>query len=148
MQPMPHFVLVLPQDPQPQQPAPQAPPLTEPRTGETGAQQQDPGGGPRPAQPQQPCGGTETFLYMGLFLALMWLMVFRPANKQRKQQQQMLGALKKGDPVVTTGGMHGVIHSLDERTITLEVDGIKLVFDRSAVARVARDEPARPAAKA
>ena len=78
---------------------------------------------------------------IGLFLLLMWFMVLRPESRRRKQTQQMLAALKQGDRVVTLGGMHGVVASIADRTVTLRVEDVKMVFDRSAIARVERDEP-------
>lgn len=149
LQPSPRLLAFL-QDPQ----APQGgertiTPTTERQTPTPG--QQDPAGTPGQGQPggapQQPCGSTETFLYMGLFLALMWLLVFRPANKQRKEHQKLVSTLKKGDKVVTTGGIHGVVAALTERTVTLQIDTIRMEVDRSAIGRVERDGPAAAGGK-
>ena len=90
-------------------------------------------------------GGGSTFGIMGLFLVLMWFMVLRPESKRRKETQNMLSLLKQGDTVVTIGGMHGVVHSLDEKTVILMVDNVRMAFDRSAIARVVRDEQAAAA---
>ncbi|MEC7585100.1 MAG: preprotein translocase subunit YajC [Planctomycetota bacterium] len=111
-----------------------------------------PGGTTAPGQPNQqaPQGpgdmcGTETFLMMGMFLLLMWLMILRPESKRRKETQNMLSLLKQGDVVVTIGGMHGTVTNLTDKNVTLQVDGIQMLFDRTAIARVHRDEPAAPA---
>lgn len=77
---------------------------------------------------------------MGLFVALMWLMVLRPESKRRKETQAMLSALKQGDTVVTIGGMHGKVAAIAEKTIVLRIDTQMVTFDRSAIARVVRDE--------
>ncbi len=111
-----------------------------------GASTQDPGSSPGGAggqtgQPGQ-CG-TETFVMMGLFLALMYFMVLRPESKRRKETQSMLALLKVGDTVVTIGGMHGTVANLTEKEVTLTVDQVKMVFDRSAIARVVRDDAAK-----
>ncbi|MCB9885219.1 MAG: preprotein translocase subunit YajC [Planctomycetes bacterium] len=86
---------------------------------------------------------------IGLFLAVMYFMVLRPENKRRKETQAMLSTIKAGDKVVTTGGLHGVIHRLDERTVTLVVDNTKMTFDRAAIGRVDRGDAAgtQPPAK-
>jgi preprotein translocase subunit YajC len=70
----------------------------------------------------------------------------RPESKRRKEQQAMLAAVKVGDRVVTLGGMHGVVAALAEKTLTLRVDTVKVTIDRTAIARVERDEaPSAPA---
>jgi preprotein translocase subunit YajC len=104
-------------------------------------------GPPGPA-PGGPCAGdSNMFLFLGLGLALMYFLVMRPENKRRKEQQAMLAAVKVGDRVVTLGGMHGVVAGLDEKTLTLRVDTVKMTFDRTAIARVVRDEPAAAGGK-
>ena len=87
----------------------------------------------------QPCG-TDTFLMMGLFVALMWLMVLRPESKRRKETMSMLQALKQGDTVVTSGGMHGKVATISDKTVVLRIDTQMVTFDRTAIARVVRDD--------
>ena len=72
---------------------------------------------------------------VGMFL-IMYFMMIRPQQKQRREREAMLGALKKGDRVVTSGGLHGTITGLSEQTVILRCDQVKLEFDRSAVGRV------------
>lgn len=103
---------------------------------------------PQAGQPQQPCGGSEMLLYMGVFIGLMYFMVMRPEQKRRKEQQNLLTALKVGDRVVTISGLHGVVAKLDQQTVTLRVDTVQMTFDRVAVARIVRDEAAAAAKKA
>ncbi len=72
-------------------------------------------------------------------LALMFLVIYflilRPANKQRKEHQQLLTALKKDDEVVTNGGMYGRIVAMDDRVVTLEVaDKVKVRLLRDRIA--------------
>lgn len=101
------------------------------------AQTQDPGKTGKAQQTGDPCMNALP-LVLGMF-ALMYFLVIRPQQKQEKTRREMLGALKKGDEVVTSGGMIGVIEALDERQVTLRVglgEGLKIRFDRSAVVRV------------
>lgn len=75
-------------------------------------------------------------LMVGMF-AIMYFIVIRPQQKQKRDRDAMLGAIKKGDRVVTTSGIHGTVAGLDEHTITLRVgDQVKLTFDRAAVGRI------------
>ena len=74
-------------------------------------------------------------LYAGI-IGVFWFFMIRPQQKKRKDQQNFIENLKKGDTVVTIGGMHGRVITVDELTVTLEVDrGVKMVFDKTAVAR-------------
>ena len=83
-------------------------------------------------------GGLSTILIFVVFIALMYFMMIRPQKKQQDRRKQMMSALKKGDHVVTIGGLHGVIDSIDQadKSITLDCDGVYLVFNRSAIGRV------------
>jgi preprotein translocase subunit YajC len=73
----------------------------------------------------------------GAIFVIFYFMIIRPQQKRSKERQKMLSNIAKGDKVVTSGGMHGTIAGLDEKTVLLEVgDKIKLKFDRSAVSQV------------
>ena len=75
-------------------------------------------------------------LMVGMF-AIMYFIVIRPQQKQKKEREAILAAIKKGDRVVTTSGIHGTVSALDEHTVTLRVsDQVKLTFDRSAIGRI------------
>lgn len=81
-----------------------------------------------------PGGGYAQILMMvGIFVVFYFFMI-RPQQKKQKDQKTYLASLKKGDTVVTIGGMHGKIVSLDDETVTLEVGrATNLKFDRSAI---------------
>lgn len=83
-------------------------------------------------------GGFSTILIFVVFIGLMYFMMIRPQKKQQNQRKEMMDALKKGDSVITIGGLHGVIDSLNDadKTVTLDCDGVYLVFNRSAIGRV------------
>jgi preprotein translocase subunit YajC len=67
----------------------------------------------------------------------MYFLVWRPQSKQQKQRRAMLESLKKGDRVVTIGGIHGVVTALKEHSVSIKVaDKMELEFERSAVGQV------------
>ena len=69
--------------------------------------------------------------------AIMWFFLIRPAQKRQKETKSMQSQLKRGDKVITIGGIHGSIDAVDELTVYLKVaDGTTLRFDRQAVGRV------------
>ncbi|GAB2794473.1 preprotein translocase subunit YajC [Rhabdobacter roseus] len=85
-------------------------------------------------------GGSQAMIYQVVMwvgiIGVFYFFMIRPQQKKQKDQKQMLNNLKKGDQVVTIGGMHGKVFAVDETTITLELDkGVKLTFDKSAVSR-------------
>jgi preprotein translocase subunit YajC len=88
--------------------------------------------------------GFMSFLPLVAIIAIFYFLILRPNNKKQKETQRMLSALRKGDRVVTIGGIHGVIQSVKESTVIIKVDqNVKLEFNRSAVSSVsaqARDE--------
>lgn len=91
--------------------------------------------------PQDPQGGMiSTLIMFALIIAIFWLMIIRPQSKQRKERERMLNALKKGDKVVTAGGLHGTVAGIDEKTVLLQVsDNVKMKFDRTAIGAVLRE---------
>jgi len=126
---------------EPKASAPQGEPKpTERRdTGTASTQQPDPGQQPKGGQQQDPCGGNLLF-YMLPALLLVWLFTMQSSKKQTKQRQALLNAIKKGDRVVTTGGMHGEVASITDQLVVLKVDTVKVTLDRSAIAKVVRDD--------
>ena len=78
-----------------------------------------------------------TAVPMILIIVIFYFFLIRPQNKKQKETEKMLSALKKGDKVITIGGIHGVISSVKEKTVIIKVDdNTKLEFNRSAVSSV------------
>jgi preprotein translocase subunit YajC len=101
------------------------------------------------AHPGGAGGGLLSSLFLFLpLIAIFYFLIFRPQQKQRKETQEMLANLKKGDRVVTRGGLIGVIDKVEERTLRLEAgSGLKVRVQRDYVDRIIRSE-AQPAAEA
>lgn len=75
-------------------------------------------------------------LMIGMF-AIMYFLIIRPQQKQRKDREALLAAVKKGDRVVTSSGIYGTVVGLSEHTVTLKVaEQVKLEFERSAIGRI------------
>lgn len=87
---------------------------------------------------------------LGLFV-IMYIFIIRPQSKKQKETQKMINSLKKGDNVITIGGIHGTVSSVKENTIIVKVDeNTKIEFNRTAIATVQKSEAelAEEAAKA
>lgn len=79
-----------------------------------------------------------TFIPFGLVILIFYFLIIRPQNKKQKETEKMLSAVKKGDKVVTIGGVHGVVQAVKEGgTVVVKVDeNCKIEFSRSAIASV------------
>ena len=72
-----------------------------------------------------------------LIIVIFYFLLIRPQNKKQKETQKMLDALKKGDKVITIGGIHGTVSSVKENTVIVKVDDdCKLEFNRTAISSV------------
>lgn len=72
-----------------------------------------------------------------LIIVIFYFFLIRPQNKKQKETEKMLKALKKGDKVITIGGIHGVISSVKDNTVVVKVDdNCKIEFNRSAISTV------------
>ncbi|HEX5747820.1 MAG TPA: preprotein translocase subunit YajC [Archangium sp.] len=87
-------------------------------------------------------------LFIGLFV-IMYFVMIRPQNKQLKEHRELVAGLKKGDEVITRGGLIGRIHVVSEREVTLEVaTGVRMrVLKTSVAGRYATAGEPAPAAK-
>jgi preprotein translocase subunit YajC len=84
---------------------------------------------------------TGMFLMMGVVLVIMYVLMIRPEQKKQKARQAMLSSLKKGMRVVTTGGIHGTVGHVKDKTIMVKVaDQVTLEFSKAAVAGVDEGE--------
>lgn len=94
------------------------------------------------AAPAAGAGGGITMLLPLLFIPVLYLMVFRPQQKRQKQWQQMLGSIKAGDRITTTGGLRGIILSIKDDAMIIRVapDNIKLEVAKNAIASVTTDD--------
>ncbi|AMV11776.1 preprotein translocase subunit YajC [Geobacillus sp. G4] len=78
-----------------------------------------------------------------LFFVIFYFLLIRPQQKRQRAIQQMQANLKKGDKIITIGGLHGIIDSVDEDKIIVRAgDGTRLTFDRSAVREVVAESKA------
>ena len=82
-------------------------------------------------------GGVVQLLPFVAMFAVMWFLLIRPAQKKQKATKQMQTDLKRGDKVITIGGIHGTIDAVDDSSVFLKVsEGTTLQFDRQAVGRI------------
>jgi len=64
-------------------------------------------------------------------------MIMRPQQKKQKERQKLLESMKKGDKVVTAGGIHGTIVGIEDKTLLLQIaDNVKVKVERSSISMV------------
>ncbi len=81
-----------------------------------------------------------------LMLGVMWFFLIRPQQKKQKEHREMINALKKGDRVITSGGLYGRITGVTDNTLTLEIaDKVRVKVSRAHVGGLAQ-AAAQPAA--
>ncbi|MCM3720705.1 MULTISPECIES: preprotein translocase subunit YajC [Solibacillus] len=81
--------------------------------------------------------GLVQFLPIIVMFVAMWFILIRPAQKRQKATATMQNSLKRGDKVVTVGGLHGEVDAIEDTTVFLLVDGnTRLKFERQAIGRI------------
>ena len=79
-------------------------------------------------------GGISLWIMLALMFIVMWFFMIRPQRKQQKELEKFRSELKRGDKVITSGGIYGTVDEVKERTVLLKVDGdVKLRVDKNSV---------------
>jgi len=79
-------------------------------------------------------GGFSTFIPLILMFVIFYFLLIRPQQKKTKEHRQMISSLKKGDRIVTSGGLHGRITGLSDTTLTVEIaDKVRVKVSRGNV---------------
>ncbi len=81
--------------------------------------------------------GAPMLIPMILIFGIFYMLVFRPQKKEQKEKKAMRENLKKNEQVVTTGGIHGTVVLVKDKTVMLRVDdNTKLEFDKESIAAI------------
>lgn len=82
-------------------------------------------------------GAIINLFFLGALFFVFYFFIIRPQSKRQKEIQNKVSEMKKGDKVVTGGGMIGVVNTIDEDTVLLEIDsGVKARFQKSSITDV------------
>ena len=98
-----------------------------------------------PTQTQQPASGAGSLLTLFLpfiiIMVLFYILLVIPQKRQEKKHQEMVNSLQKGDKVITSGGIHGIVVSTKENTVIVKVDdSTSIEFSKSAIIYVEKSE--------
>ena len=87
-------------------------------------------------------GGWQMWIMLALIFVVMWFFMIRPQRKQQKELQNFRDGLKKGDKVVTIGGIYGTICEVKEGTVLMEVDNnVKIRVSKNALVKDFTEQP-------
>jgi preprotein translocase subunit YajC len=91
-------------------------------------------------------GGFAGFIPLILMFVIFYFLLIRPQQKRTKEHRQMVSNLKKGDRIVTSGGIHGRITGMDDATLTVEIaDKVRVKVARGNVSALAQQTaPSQP----
>ena len=81
-----------------------------------------------------------SLIMLGLMVLVFWFFMIRPQMKKQKELKKFREALKKGDYIVTIGGIHGKILEVTDTTVLVQSDNTKLRFDKSAISQSSEDQ--------
>lgn len=82
-------------------------------------------------------GAMINLLFLAAIFFVFYFFIIRPQTKRQKEIQEKVEGMKKGDKVVTSGGMIGIVNTIDEDTVLLEVDsGVKARFQKGSITDV------------
>ena len=93
-------------------------------------------------------GDAQPIVMMVLMFVVFWVVLIRPQQKQRKALAAKQSGLKKGDKVITIGGVHASVNAVSDTTVSLKIsDGVFVKYDKVAIASVNPDKKEAAAPK-
>ena len=85
-------------------------------------------------------GMFSTVIMFSLIILIFYFMILRPQQKRQKERDKLLNSVKKGDKIITAGGLHGTVIGVEEKSVLIQVaDNVKLKFERTAISSVTRE---------
>ena len=90
-------------------------------------------------------GGISSLIMMAVIFAIFYFILIRPQQKKMKEHTKMVEELKKGDEVITGGGIYGTVESVSTDTLTVKIaENTKVKITRGSVAHVITEEQKKP----
>ncbi|MEW5909450.1 MAG: preprotein translocase subunit YajC [Thermodesulfobacteriota bacterium] len=91
-------------------------------------------------------GGFTAFIPLILMFVIFYFLLIRPQQKKSKEHREMINNLKKGDRIITAGGIHGRITGVEENILTVEIaEKVRVKLNRGNVGAVIQSAPQQPA---
>ncbi len=72
-----------------------------------------------------------------LIIVVFYFIILRPQQKRQKEREKLLSAVKKGDKIITSGGVHGTVEGLEDNTVLIKIaDNVKVKMEKSAIGTI------------
>lgn len=95
------------------------------------------GATPQGGQPGSPMGAAASLIPLVLIFVIFYFLLIRPQQKKAKEHKSMLESIKRGDKVITSGGIYGVVESVETNTLTLKIaENVKVKFGKGYIAAI------------
>ena len=92
---------------------------------------------------------TSSLIMFAAIILIFYFLIYRPQKKRDKEAKAMLAAMKKGDKVVTIGGIHGTVVTVKDKTVVVKVDdSARIEFSKEAISSVTRKDAVKAAPEA
>jgi len=90
-------------------------------------------------------GLMSNIILFGSIILIFYFMIIRPQQKRAKERQRLLESIKKGDKVITSGGIYGTVAGLDEKTVLVQIaDNVKIKVERGSISTIlSESEPVK-----
>ena len=86
-------------------------------------------------------GGMSSLIMMAVIFGIFYFIMIRPQQKKAKEHKQMVEVLKKGDRIITAGGIYGTVENLSPTTLTVKIaEGVKIKITRGSIGTVVKGE--------
>ena len=93
------------------------------------------------AFPMLDAGQYMFFITLALVFLIFYFLLIRPQRKEQKEREALIANVKKGDKIITVGGIHGMVSLTKEKTVVIKIDeGCKMEISRSAIATVIQEQ--------
>ena len=91
----------------------------------------------QPGGSSDPMGGLMGMAPFLLIIVVFYFFILRPQQKRQKERQKLLESVKKGDKIITAGGVHGTIEGIEDKTILVKVaENVKVKMEKSSIATI------------
>lgn len=82
-------------------------------------------------------GMISTLIMFGAIFLIFYFMIIRPQQKRTKEREKLLSGVQKGDKVITSSGIHGIVVGVEDTTVLVQVsDNVKMKFEKSAIGNI------------
>ncbi len=82
-------------------------------------------------------GMISTLVMFGAIFLIFYFMIIRPQQKRNKEREKLLSGVQKGDKVITSSGIHGIVAGLEDTTVLIQVsENVKMKFEKSAISNI------------